>query len=446
MNFDREKIIHICFSQSAFGSLRHILNKNLIKGEKVIGLYDNLANGDISKIHSIKERLHWNEKFVEKEEWYDSEELKENYRDFYSEVSKIKDEKIYLWYGNNAREYCGMLFALSLLKEKSDKIHTINVSTVTYKMNNGNEFTPRTVGEAMPEKLVKFIDLEKKVSDYDYNHLINLWDSLIKENSILRIYQNNEVLSVDEGYFDKSILERSDKEFKKAARIVGFVLGYSEEAIGDEYIFWRMKELVKKGYLEYRGSMDSMRTMEAKRTNLCDSLKLEYTALIIIDVQRSLFSKGLYKEDILLKNISTLIKKAREENVPVIYIQHTEDDDKPMGKDKEGWQIHPHIAPGEKDLIVLKHKPDSFYKTNLEEVLIGKNIKKLVFAGLQTEYCVDTTCRQACSLGYDTVLVKDAHSTYDTEILKASQIIEHHNMILGNSFVKLKATDEVDFS
>ena len=61
MNFDREKIIHICFSQSAFGSLRHILNKNLIKGEKVIGLYDDLSNGDISKKDSIKERLYWNE-------------------------------------------------------------------------------------------------------------------------------------------------------------------------------------------------------------------------------------------------------------------------------------------------------------------------------------------------------------------------------------------------
>ena len=280
----------------------------------------------------------------------------------------------------------------------------------------------------------------------EHNYLINLWDCLIKENSILRIYENNKVVSVDEGYFDKAILQRSDKEFKKAARIVGFFLGYSEEAIGDGYIFWRMKELVKNGYLEYRGSMDSMRTMEAKRTSLCDSLKLEYTALIIIDVQRELFSKGLYKEEILLKNISTLIKKAREENVPVIYIQHTEDDDKPMGKDKEGWQIHPHITPSEGDLIVLKHKPDSFYKTNLEEVLIAKNIKKLVFAGLQTDYCVDTTCRRACSLGYDTILVKDAHSTYDTEILKASQIIEHHNMVLGNSFVKLKSTDEMDFS
>ena len=87
--------------------------------------------------------------------------MKENYRDFYSEVSKIKDEKIYLWYGNNAREYCGMIFTSCLLKEKSDKIYTINVSTVTYNKNNGNEFTPRTVGEVMTEKLVELIGLEK---------------------------------------------------------------------------------------------------------------------------------------------------------------------------------------------------------------------------------------------------------------------------------------------
>jgi len=72
-----------------------------------------------------------------------------------------------------------------------------------------------------------------------------------------------------------------------------------------------------------------------------------------------------------------------------------------------------------------------------------RGIKKLVITGLQTEYCVDTTCRRAYSLGYDVVLVKDAHSTWDSGDLSAQQIIDHHNNVLGGWFVTLKNEEDV---
>jgi len=51
---------------------------------------------------------------------------------------------------------------------------------------------------------------------------------------------------------------------------------------------------------------------------------------------------------------------------------------------------------------------------------------------MQSDFCVDTTCRQAAALGYDIVLAADAHSTLDHEHLKAVQIVAHHNRILHN--------------
>jgi nicotinamidase-related amidase len=67
----------------------------------------------------------------------------------------------------------------------------------------------------------------------------------------------------------------------------------------------------------------------------------------------------------------------------------------------------------------------------------------VIITGVQTEYCVDTTCRRAYSLGYHVVLIRDAHSTYDTNTLTASQIIAHHNNILGGWFAELKETSEI---
>ncbi len=179
------------------------------------------------------------------------------------------------------------------------------------------------------------------------------------------------------------------------------------------------------------------------------------SALLIIDVQVLLVErekydgKKLFKAAQLLNNINTLIHKARALNKPIIYIQHT--DDKFAIKGTPLWEIHPQIKPQKDDIVILKYFPDSFYKTTLHETLQSLNVNKLIIVGLCTEFCVDTTCRRAFSLGYKNVFVSDGHSTFDSDTLSASQIIEHHNRIIGNlqipelRFAELKKTEEVEF-
>ncbi len=77
--------------------------------------------------------------------------------------------------------------------------------------------------------------------------------------------------------------------------------------------------------------------------------------------------------------------------------------------------------------------------------LAARGIAKLVVAGIQTECCVDTTCRRASSLGYQTTLVRDAHSTWDSRTLSAAQIITHHNEALDGWFVTPKPSSEIAF-
>lgn len=62
-----------------------------------------------------------------------------------------------------------------------------------------------------------------------------------------------------------------------------------------------------------------------------------------------------------------------------------------------------------------------------------------------TEYCVDTTCRRATSLGYDVTLAGDAHLTRDNKVLSAASIIAHHNFLLdgfgaGEHVVRVRPT------
>ena len=171
------------------------------------------------------------------------------------------------------------------------------------------------------------------------------------------------------------------------------------------------------------------------------------TGLVIIDVQNGLFAIEdfpLYKEDVLINNIQLLIKKARSAGVLIFFIQHNELKGKRLETDTENWKIHPAIISRSEDTIIQKFNSDSFLNTLLDEELKKHKITRLVVAGLMTPMCIDTTVRSAVSHGYDVILIQDAHSTINTEILKAPQIIAHHNDIL-RSFSNLQKAGKYEF-
>lgn len=173
-------------------------------------------------------------------------------------------------------------------------------------------------------------------------------------------------------------------------------------------------------------------------------------ALIIIDMQIMPFvwkdygGFALYKEKELIENTQILINKARDADAPIFYIFYTEQDGSPRAKDQPLWQIHPEIIPTKHDRLIIKHYADSFYKTDLEKLLREGEITDVVLCGVQTEYCVDTTCKSAFSHNLRVEFVSDAHSTYDTERLSAEQIINHHNIIL-EQFAAIKSAQDIIF-
>lgn len=169
-------------------------------------------------------------------------------------------------------------------------------------------------------------------------------------------------------------------------------------------------------------------------------------ALIVIDVQNIFFTDENpqpYKIKEVVENMNKLIKNARENNTPIIFVRHSDEDYMKFGSFE--WQIYDGLDALENDFFVEKKTPDSFFETDLLELLERENIGEIYLCGLQTDYCVDTTCRSAFGKKIKAFLVEDAHSTYDTEFVKAENIIKHHNSIIGKWFAKLVPTNEVKF-
>lgn len=160
---------------------------------------------------------------------------------------------------------------------------------------------------------------------------------------------------------------------------------------------------------------------------------MNQTALLVIDVQQAMCAGdgAAFDIDNVIDRINALSARARAAGVPVVLVQH-EEDEGPLQFDTDGWQLAARLATRPDDLRVRKRTSDSFHQTDLRALLQARGITDLVVCGLQSEFCVDSTVRLALSLGYPVTLVTDAHSTLDNGVLPAAQITAHHNATLAN--------------
>ena len=115
------------------------------------------------------------------------------------------------------------------------------------------------------------------------------------------------------------------------------------------------------------------------------------TALVVIDVQNGVV-EAAHERDAVVANIASLVDKARREQVPVVWVQHA---DEQLARGSDDWRIVPELAPGDAEPLVEKNYGDAFEGTTLETVLSGLGVGRLVVAGAQTDACIRSTLHGA---------------------------------------------------
>lgn len=158
-------------------------------------------------------------------------------------------------------------------------------------------------------------------------------------------------------------------------------------------------------------------------------------ALLVIDAQQELIEgnesdSSVFKKEELLNNINLVIDKAKESDALVVFVR---DKDVADGEG-EGFQVHQKIKVPPSSMIFDKKATNSFYGTPLLDYLKEHAIEHLVIMGCQTEYCIDSAVRTATINGFDVTLAADGHSTKDSTVLTAVQIIDHHNKTLHGHY------------
>jgi nicotinamidase-related amidase len=151
------------------------------------------------------------------------------------------------------------------------------------------------------------------------------------------------------------------------------------------------------------------------------------TTLLVVDVQNGVVA-GAPRRDDVVANIVFLVDKAREEEVPVVWVQHN---DEGLKRESNEWRIVPELSRDDAEPLIEKSYGDSFEGTSLESVLEGGGIGRLIVVGAQSDACIRSTLHGAFVRGYDTILVSDAHTTEDTSEWGAPSpelVIAHTNL------------------
>lgn len=175
---------------------------------------------------------------------------------------------------------------------------------------------------------------------------------------------------------------------------------------------------------------------------LFGGIRMESTALLVIDVQEGLFKmeNKVFNEDVLIGNINYLIDRSREKNIPVIFIRHT--DKSFLLESSEDWQIHSSLKACSDDQYLNKEHSSIFEEKKITEEFERLSIRTLIITGLVTHGCIKAACLDAKNCGYNVVLVEDGHSNFDDnpkEIINewnAKLLSEGINVVRANDVYK----------
>lgn len=190
------------------------------------------------------------------------------------------------------------------------------------------------------------------------------------------------------------------------------------------------------------------------------------TALVVIDMQRDFVLPGGFGASLgndvsrltrIIPTVARLLEVCRKAGLTIVHTRecHRADmadcppakltrgnptmrigDPGPMGRiliaGEAGADIVPELAPLPGEIVIDKPGKGSFYATSLGDILRLKGITHLLFAGVTTEVCVQTTMREANDRGYDCLLLEDATESYFPEFKAATlAMIRAQGAIVG---------------
>lgn len=154
-------------------------------------------------------------------------------------------------------------------------------------------------------------------------------------------------------------------------------------------------------------------------------INIQHAALLVIEMQETFRSDLKLISNKQINNVSSLIKFAESNKMPIIFVRHNDSSNTSENMIKwwgdkleygsKAWEIIPEYDVTGK-IVIDKSQYSAFYNTNLDAILKAKNITDVVISGLMTNCCCETAARDAFMRGYNVFFVNDATATINADL------------------------------
>ncbi len=275
INKELSKSFHIVSSESAAGSLK----VGLDQPKNVIAFPDLFSIGPMWKLEEkVGQTFRYEWLFENINSSENDDEYENKFTNALLEIEGIPDQvPIYIWYANNADEQSGVHFIVHLLRDRVNEVFLLHSTDLynTYISRKDDAQSVFHTSQIRPKNLKSIFERFKPLiplSTKDRIQMQRKWRTLGQSKEILRLWCNEDLISVPEDHYDPLIVntlkqlhnEQVNKDFIKAGRVIGEIVIQMDGMISDFFLEYRIRHLIYSGVFELKGIPKSMNHYSVK--------------------------------------------------------------------------------------------------------------------------------------------------------------------------------------
>lgn len=175
------------------------------------------------------------------------------------------EQEVWIWAGQNARDVCGYYWLISQLYDFAGRIHIIYLNNLPFLNEKGGVFYPTHLHQILSKEFLKAKKLARPVSLAEFEIDGDEWSKMMNENAGIRLLEGGKKIKGEPtAFYDKELLSQVTAELQKAFKVIGLVTGKLKYPVMDQFLGWRLKELIKQGKIESKGELKTIRDFEVK--------------------------------------------------------------------------------------------------------------------------------------------------------------------------------------
>ncbi|TAM93935.1 MAG: DUF1835 domain-containing protein [Chitinophagaceae bacterium] len=262
-----ENLIHITYDKAGAENLKQSFALDDIISGEIVTFDDDLASGTLkdSATEETLSRQGWWNKIKAPEEYASIHRDHELLTDLCQRMREDENSEIWIWAAQNARDVCGYYALLHPLSSFLGRVHLIYLNNLPFMNDKGGIFYPSQLSEILPKEFLKARKLAREITAAEVEIDGEEWNRLKEENASIRILEGaKKISSKPDDYFDKELINRCRLDYMKAWRLVNQIIQKSKDHINEDFLYWRLQELINNGTFNAKEAFKNLRDSEVK--------------------------------------------------------------------------------------------------------------------------------------------------------------------------------------